>query len=169
MFSKTSNAGPGASAPRSKSVDSSIPSLISGDLSIVGTLTSTGDTQVDGTVEGNLVGRAITIGRNASVQGDLVCETLVVYGAVAGTIRAKDVALKQPSKVSGDIYHESLSIEPGARFTGKVARLEDADVKKAPVSSPDARRSTAATEKSFTVVGGKDSAGGASESTTAAV
>ena len=156
MFSKTSNVKSGNGAANAKSNAESIPSLISGDLSIVGTLTSHGDIQVDGSVEGNLVSRAITVGKNASIEGDLTCEKLNIYGAVNGTIRAKDISIMQPARVTGDIYHESLSIEPGAKFTGKVARLED-DTEKRDVQAPVAKQTpAAANDKPFSVVGGKD-------------
>lgn len=121
MFSKTERAKGGeASANRA------VPSIISSNLNVVGNLKTEGEIQVDGTVEGNVTGRALVIGERARVVGEIVADDVVVHGNTEGRIRARRVQLTKTAKVIGDILHESLSIEAGAYVEGHLKRLEKA-------------------------------------------
>ena len=69
MFSKgsksssaKSHAGPATS---SSIATNAAPSIISADLKITGNLASAGDLQIDGTVEGDITSRQVTIGQGA--------------------------------------------------------------------------------------------------------
>ncbi len=103
---------------------SSVPSIISPDLKIVGDLKCTGDIQIDGTIEGLVKGGLIIIGEGATVDGSIVAETVRIFGTVNGQVRAKTVHLKKTGTVIGDIAHEILTIEAGAYFEGQVQPLE---------------------------------------------
>lgn len=133
MFSKASKPAPDAAAPGApdaskrgggKQGGGGIPSIISPDLKVEGNLTSSGDIQVDGTVEGDVTSRGLTVGDGAMVRGTLVAETIRVYGSVTGTIKANSVVLASSAKVDGDITHGSLSMEAGASLAGQIKRLE---------------------------------------------
>ena len=132
MFSKASKPASDAAAPGSSDVGKrggkqgggGIPSIISPDLTVEGNLTSSGDIQIDGTVEGDVTSRGLTVGDGATVHGALVAETIRVYGAVTGTIKANSVILAASAKVDGDITHGSLSMEAGASLAGQIKRLE---------------------------------------------
>jgi len=108
-------------------VSSSVPSIISPDLKIVGDLKCTGDIQIDGTIEGSIAGGLVTIGEQAKVEGSIVAETVRIFGTVNGQVRAKAVHLDKTCKVIGDIAHENLTIEAGAHFEGRVQSLESVD------------------------------------------
>ena len=105
-------------------VSSSVPSIISPDLKIVGDLKCAGDIQIDGAIEGSVKGGLIIIGEQAKVEGSIVAETIRIFGTVNGQVRAKTVYLEKTGKVIGDIAHENLSIEAGAHFEGRVQSLE---------------------------------------------
>ncbi len=107
-----------------KEISSSVPSIISPDLKIVGDLKCTGDIQIEGTIEGSVTGNLIIIGEQANVEGSIVAETVRIFGTVNGQVRAKAVQLKLTGKVIGDIAHETLTIEAGAHFEGRVQPLE---------------------------------------------
>lgn len=98
------------------------PSILSRGLTIVGNLTSDGEIQIDGRVEGDIVTRALTIGEGAEVIGRIQAETAVVKGRVNGFIRARSVTLAKSANVVGDIVHQSLTIEPGACLEGNCRR-----------------------------------------------
>ncbi|HSR72923.1 MAG TPA: polymer-forming cytoskeletal protein [Kiloniellales bacterium] len=108
-----------------------VPSILSPDLKIVGNLMSEGDLQVDGTVEGDIKARLLTIGATAQVTGALEAETVRVSGSVTGRIDAKSVVLERNARVEGDIVHESLTMEAGADFEGQVKRRSGAAKPKA--------------------------------------
>ena len=101
------------------------PSVIGPDLIIHGNLTSKGEVQVDGEVQGDIHGTYVVIGEKARITGGIVAEEIVVRGHVAGSVRGKRVMLQSSSHVEGDIYHQALAIEQGAYFEGKSRRSDD--------------------------------------------
>lgn len=108
-----------AEAPR-PAARSTAPSIISADLKMHGNLTSAGDLQIDGIVEGDIQSRSLTVGEGAMVTGNIQAETIRVCGQVTGQIKAATVNLERTAKVVGDIVHQILSLEPGAYLEGHV-------------------------------------------------
>ncbi len=72
---------------------SAAPSIISADLVVQGTLTSTGDIQIDGRVEGDVRSAGLVIGDKAFIQGEILADDVTVRGRVQGGIRARKVLL----------------------------------------------------------------------------
>ena len=105
--------------------ENSPPSLLSSDLFIKGNLTTNGDIQIEGGVEGNIKANLLTIGKEAKIKGELNTEELIVNGHVSGTIRAKKVTLTSSAKVEGDIIHQTIAIETGAHFEGSIEKSEN--------------------------------------------
>lgn len=133
MFTKNKDSENTVAQPQAakRASRASVPSIISADLTVIGTLISTGDVQVDGRVEGDIRATALVIGEGASIQGDVFAEDAVVRGRVEGGIRARKVQLCATSHVEGNILHEALSVEAGAFFEGNCRHsdnpLQDAD------------------------------------------
>ena len=61
----------GSGAARRMPRSSAAPSIISADLTIAGTLTSTGDVQIDGRSEGDVHSAGLVIGDKAFIHGDV--------------------------------------------------------------------------------------------------
>ena len=112
------------------------PSVIGPDLTIHGNLSSQGQVQIDGKVEGDIRGTHIIVGERAHITGGIIGEEVVVRGHVEGSIRGKRVMLQAQSHVEGDIYHKALAIEQGAFFEGKSRRSDDPLASPAPVEKP---------------------------------
>ena len=89
------------------------PSLLSSDLVINGNLESTGDMQVDGTVEGDIKSKKLMISASAVVRGPTEAKSVVIAGSVIGPIKARHVTLNKSAKVIADVIQECLSIDPG--------------------------------------------------------
>ena len=85
---------------------------------------SNGDIQIDGTIEGDINSRLLTIGEQAVVEGCIVADTVRVSGTVKGQIKARMVHLDKAARVTGDVTHETLTMEAGAFFEGQVKRME---------------------------------------------
>jgi len=118
-----------SSQPRSGLADTAKLSVISNDLKIIGQglkIISQGTLQVDGEVEGDVIGNEIIIGEMGQVTGIVAAERVTVRGKVSGAIRAVTVALQSSSRVEGDIHHMSLAIEQGAEFDGRCRRPTNA-------------------------------------------
>ncbi|MFD1912468.1 bactofilin family protein [Halodurantibacterium flavum] len=100
-------------------------SVLSSDLTIVGNLKTTGDIQVEGTVEGDIRAHLLTVGEQATIRGEIVADDVVVNGRVVGRVRGLKVRLTSSARVEGDIIHKTIAIESGAHFEGSVQRQED--------------------------------------------
>src|SRR5882672_8026257 len=115
-----------APAPKRPPVkNGGVPSIISGDLMIKGTLVSHGDVQIDGKVEGDIRSNALVIGEKAIILGDVFAEEAIVRGRVEGSIRARKVQLCATCHVEGNILHEALSVEAGAFFEGNCRHTDN--------------------------------------------
>lgn len=92
-------------------------------LLIQGKVTSTENLTIDGRVEGTieLGDHSLTISPGASVQADLVAQTIVVSGAVVGNVLATvKVDLQATASVKGDIEAPLIVMADGAQVVGKV-------------------------------------------------
>jgi cytoskeletal protein CcmA (bactofilin family) len=99
------------------------PSILAADVHLRGNLSSEGEVHIDGRLEGDVVARAITVGRSGRVTGDMLAEEIVVQGEVAGMVRAQRVHLTGTCKVLADIDHDVLCIDEGATFEGQCRRV----------------------------------------------
>ena len=135
MFSKDTKKGGGAGSTR-------VPSIISASLRIVGDLVSEGDVQVDGSVEGDVRARSITISEGAVVKGQVIAESACIRGSVEGQISADQVELGRTAKVIGDIIHNDLAIQSGAYFEGHCRHRQQSVEKIPSISGGDDEESS---------------------------
>ena len=104
------------------------PTIISPDVHVVGNITSDGEIQLDGIIEGDVKGVTLCIGHTGSVDGSVTAETTLVRGKVSGQITSKVVTLTASARVLGDVIHETLTIEAGARLEGHCRRIDTGTV-----------------------------------------
>jgi len=100
-------------------------SVLSSDLFVKGNLKTTGDIQIEGTVEGDVRAHLLTIGEGALVKGEVVADDVVINGHIVGRVRGLKVRLTSSAEVEGDIIHKTIAIESGAHFEGSVQRKDD--------------------------------------------
>jgi cytoskeletal protein CcmA (bactofilin family) len=94
------------------------PSVISANVTLKGSLTSTGDLQVNGKIEGDIRARSLVIGELAVVAGDIQAEDVSIFGRVKGGVRAGKVRLCASSHVEADVLYGVLAIDAGAYLDG---------------------------------------------------
>ena len=124
MFSKTSKGSAGKAGTQAVK-KASPPSIISTDMRIVGDLSSEGEIQVDGTIDGDIRTKTLMIGETAIIKGEIVADSVHVHGTLNGQIKARSVNLFRSAHVVGDIIHEDLAIEAGAFMEGHCKRMTD--------------------------------------------
>ncbi len=125
-----------ASAPKAKPP----ASVLSADLHVTGNMKTTGDIQVEGTVEGDIRAHLLTIGETATIKGEVIADDVVINGRIVGRVRGLKVRLTSTARVEGDIIHKTIAIESGAHFEGSVQRQDDPlnpGSKSAPVQKPN--------------------------------
>jgi cytoskeletal protein CcmA (bactofilin family) len=120
MFSKASSAPTTWTANAGIGIAEDEESSVIGDAAIiVGDLTSEGEIEVQGTVEGNIRSRRVIIGEGGQVHGEIVAEAVEIRGSVEGPVIAASVTVARTARVIGHITHRELTIEPGAYLEGR--------------------------------------------------
>lgn len=112
-------------------------SIIAPDVEITGTIKSNSSIRIEGKLEGELSCAAdISVGKSASIKGNLVASSVVVEGTIHGNITVKDkIEMKSTAKVHGDIVAKRLSVEDGVTFIGR-SEVNPAGAATATSSSP---------------------------------
>lgn len=113
-------------------------SILSADTRLTGDLVSNGDVTVEGTIDGSIKCRSLTLCGQPEIKGIVEAETAHVGGTFSGELRANKVILNKSARMRGDIYQEILEIHTGAEFEGKVARLPASHPKPAAASQAHA-------------------------------
>jgi cytoskeletal protein CcmA (bactofilin family) len=78
---------------------------------------------IDGRIEGKitLTDHRVTIGRNGSVQADIIAREVVVMGKVTGNIECTDrVDIRSEGVVNGNVSTIRISVEDGAVLKGGI-------------------------------------------------
>jgi cytoskeletal protein CcmA (bactofilin family) len=127
-----------ASKSPGPSASKMVPSIIGEDLTVRGNITSKGEIQIDGEIEGDIRCGSLLLGDKAKVTGGVAAEDVVVRGHLVGSIRGLRITLQAQSNVEGDIVAQSLAIEQGAYFEGKSRRSDDPLTE---IKAPDANGS----------------------------
>ena len=94
-------------------------STISEDLKIVGNVSSKGEIQLEGHVQGDVSCVALVLAESAKLEGNVIAEDVLIRGRLIGSVQALRVTLQSESHVEGDLTYQSLAIEQGAFFDGK--------------------------------------------------
>ena len=96
-------------------------SVIAEGVVIVDTVQCGGDMRFDGKLDGELTcGGNVTLGRTATVKGNIQATSVSIEGRLEGNIQAKDkIEMKSAAVVNGDIKARRLSVEDGVTFVGR--------------------------------------------------
>ena len=92
------------------------------DLVITGEITTEGDIQIDGRLDGNVKAGNVTIGEQGAVNGKITAENVHIRGKVTGKVESNIVELSETANVQADLVQDQLMIANGAFFDGKCAR-----------------------------------------------
>lgn len=99
-------------------------SILSGNLRVTGSLVTEGDIQIDGIVEGDVTSGSVTVGSSGRVSGEIRADSARILGRVQGRIHARMVMLMSTAHVEGDVLHETISIENGAKIDGRYGPMQ---------------------------------------------
>lgn len=146
IFSK-SDAQPGrATAPLRIVAGENAISIIGSGMQIDGDLSTDGTVRVEGKIKGTIrAGKAVVLGKDAEVVGDVYTQDAVIGGRVSGTLVAESrLELQSTSVVEGTIRAcaEHLKLDEGARFNGQIEMIEanGATSAASPASEPESKR-----------------------------
>ncbi len=115
----------------------SISTFLGFDSSIKGSIDFKGTIRMDGRANGKITGNGGTliVGEKAVIHADIIVDTIIIMGAVSGTIKARErIEVHPPGQLSGDIEAELFSIEPGGFFNGKCTMKSKTETLKKPIA-----------------------------------
>jgi cytoskeletal protein CcmA (bactofilin family) len=123
MFSKKQAVPPQPLKNPARSSTTGYPgfSILGGDMAIIGDITSGTDLHIGGRVEGDITCAALVQGETSEIVGSVKVQNAKLAGIVRGTIDAIELVVLRTAQIHGDVHYESLTIEPGARVSGRFA------------------------------------------------
>lgn len=117
MFSKPADT---ASAPaRPAGMGGNVRSVLGADLRIVGEITSSGQIEILGEVDGTVQAQSLLVGGEGKVTGDVAAETVEVKGRLDGKVQSQSFTLRAAAQVAADVNYSTLIIESGAQIEGR--------------------------------------------------
>jgi cytoskeletal protein CcmA (bactofilin family) len=133
------------SSPTSSPNMSGSKNILSSDVEIKGNIKFANDLIMDGQlIEGAVISDGdLTVGENATINGEIQTRSVTVFGVVKGNITATDLCeLKQNAELHGDVTAGKLAIEEGAIFMGSstVGAAASAVAKNKPAPSAPASK-----------------------------
>lgn len=93
--------------------------IVHDDLVIVGDLSTDGHIEVSGRIEGTTNSRSVLVREDGWIEGEILADIAEIRGTVVGAVRATTVIIGSNARVHGSIFHNALTIEPGAQLEGR--------------------------------------------------
>ena len=104
---------------------SDVNTLIGEGCVFEGNLNLSTATRIDGKVKGNIRSEEmLIIGETGSVEGDITCSEVLIYGTVIGNIEARRIEVKKGATLSGDVKVDVFVVEEGATYNGRCSMGE---------------------------------------------
>ncbi|MDR3266660.1 MAG: polymer-forming cytoskeletal protein [Tannerella sp.] len=115
---------------------------------LTGKIETESDFRLDGRVEGEVYCKGkIVIGPKGSVKGNIATDNAEIFGNVDGIIRARErLILKSTAVITGDIFIQTLEIEPGAKLNGSCS-MNGKDLSAKPVNVQNATQNATTDKK----------------------
>ena len=76
--------------------------------------------EINGRVDADIKSDKVTLGKNATLEGSITSELVVISGNYQGKIKADSVWLTDSSVITGEINYKSLQMDRGAALNCKI-------------------------------------------------
>jgi hypothetical protein len=116
------------STPKKPAVTGPSYSILGANTRFVGTLKTEGDVQVEDIFVGDITARGrVTLGKQASLDGDLICEQAVIAGLVKGDVTARRITVLGTGRILGEGAQPDPRRRASPRRCNAVARSLSGD------------------------------------------
>lgn len=119
----------------------SVISIVGPGMRVVGDCETDGTIRIEGKVEGSIkAGKAVVVGKEGLVEGDIQTQDAIISGSVKGTITADSrLELQGTSRIEGQVRARRMQLEEGAMLNGTVEMGEVRPARPTPTlsSGPD--------------------------------
>jgi cytoskeletal protein CcmA (bactofilin family) len=101
-------------------------SIIGPGMKVIGDCRTDGTVRVEGTIEGSVhAGKAVVIGKQGVIRGNVITQDAVISGRVEGTLVAESrLELQATCHIEGEIQTRRMQLEEGAVLNGTVTMGE---------------------------------------------
>lgn len=105
--------------------------IVGNSVKLEGDLILDEDITINGKVSGKIsTSKNLGIGETAEIKANIEAENIVIAGKVEGDIKAKEkLEITETGRVTGNISAKTLSITPGAVFSGQCVMEEEGKIK----------------------------------------
>lgn len=95
--------------------------VLASGIEIIGSIRFQNDMHIDGKIDGEILSDSgkVTIGEMADIKGNIQAGEVHIYGHVDGNVKSDRCHLNGHAVISGDITTGVLSMEEGARLSGR--------------------------------------------------
>ncbi len=107
--------------------------LISHDTVVIGELHFSGNLDVEGLVQGNIIAQSgrealLRVVGKGRVEGDIRVPRIIINGEVKGNVySSKHLELASKSRVQGNVFYALVEMAAGAEANGSLTHMADAD------------------------------------------
>ena len=85
-----------------------------------GKISNASTIEINGRVDADIKSDKVTLGKNATLEGSITSELVVISGNYKGKIKADSVWLTDSSVITGEINYKSLQMDRGAALNCKI-------------------------------------------------
>jgi cytoskeletal protein CcmA (bactofilin family) len=112
-------------------------SIIGPGMRVIGDCDTDGTLRIEGTVEGTVrAGKAVVIGKDGVVKGDVVTQDAIIGGRVTGSVVAESrLELQATCVVDGEIRARRIKLDEGGLLNGTV-QTGEVTPPRPPVATP---------------------------------
>lgn len=102
-------------------------SIIAPGTKIIGDCESDGTLRIEGIVEGKVrAGKAVVVGKDGVVKGDIITQDAVIGGHVTGTVVAESrLELQATCVIDGEVRARRVKLDEGGKINGQI-QMNDA-------------------------------------------
>lgn len=124
MFSKSPDPTAAPSAAQGQR-SGNARSVLAADLRITGEISSTGQVEILGEVDGNITAAGVVLGAEGRLSGQISAETVEVKGRLDGKVTSGEFVLRSTAQVAADILYKTLIVDSGAQVEGRFSLARD--------------------------------------------
>jgi cytoskeletal protein CcmA (bactofilin family) len=97
-------------------------SIIGPGMEVTGDLRSDGTIRIEGQVKGTIhAGKAVVVGKDGVVEGDITTQDAVLSGRVVGTVAAGSrLEIQASARIEGEIHARRVQLDEGAVLNGRI-------------------------------------------------
>ena len=105
----------------------SVISILGPGMDVIGECSTDGTLRIEGMVRGSVrAGKAVVVGKEGVVEGDVYTQDAVISGRIAGTLVAESrLELQATCRIEGDVRARRMQLEEGAMLNGTVQMGEN--------------------------------------------